>query len=80
MRVQVKKSTRTVNGNPHIKAALCEAAWAAARTRNTRLSTKFWKLASRRGKKKALVAIAHKMLVIVYHMLKNKTNYVEMVA
>lgn len=73
-----RKSTRTVRGNPHIKSALCEAAWAASRSRNTRLSAKYWSLAARRGKKKALVAIGHRMLTIIYHMLKNKEPYHEL--
>jgi len=72
-----RKSTRTVKGNPHIKSALCEAAWAASRSRNTRLSAKYWSLAAKRGKKKALVAIGHRMLTIIYHMLKNKEPYHE---
>ncbi len=72
-----RKSTRTVKGNPHIKSALCEAAWAASRSKNTRLSAKYWSLAARRGKKKALVAIGHRMLTIIYHMLKNKEPYHE---
>jgi transposase len=66
-----------VKGNPHIKTALCEAAWAAARMRNTTLSVKYWKLASRRGKKKALIALARKLLTIIYHMLKSKQPYIE---
>jgi hypothetical protein len=57
--------------------ALCEAAWAIARSRNTELSTKFWKIASRRGKKKACIAMARKILVISYHILKNKQPYHE---
>jgi transposase len=72
-----KKSTRTVQGNPHIKTALCEAAWAASRSRKTRLAVKFWKLSARRGKKKALIAIAHKMLVILYYMLQTRMPYME---
>jgi transposase len=75
-----RKSTRTGKGNPHLKAALCEAAWAVSRSRNTRLSQKYWSLASRRGKKKALVAIGHRMLTIVYHMLLNKEPYHELPA
>jgi transposase len=74
-----RKSTRTVKGNPHIKTALCEAAWAVSRSRNKRLSVKYWSLAARRGKKKALVAIGHRMLTIVYHMLQNKEPYHESV-
>lgn len=72
-----KKATRTPKGNPHIKSALCETAWAASRTRNTFLAAKYWKLASRRGKKKALVALAHKLLVIMHHLLSNKEAYIE---
>ncbi len=73
-----RKSTRTVRGNPHIKSALCEAAWAVSRSRNKRLGIKYWSLAARRGKKKALVAIGHRMLTIVYHMLQNKKPYHEL--
>jgi transposase len=57
--------------------SLSEAAWAIARSRNTELSTKFWKMASRRGKKKACIAMARRILVISYNMLKNKQDYME---
>lgn len=72
-----KKAARTPKGNPHIKSALCETAWAASRTRNTALAAKYWKLASRRGKKKALIALAHKLLIIMHHLLLNKEAYIE---
>lgn len=52
-------STKTVKGNPPIKSALCEAAWAVSRSRNHWLASKYWSIATRRGKKKALVAISH---------------------
>jgi transposase len=71
-------STKTVKGNPHIKSALCEAAWAVSRSRNRWLATKYWSIAARRGKKKALVAISHRMLRIIYSMLINKEPYKEM--
>ena len=71
-------STRAVKGNPHIKSALCEAAWAVSRCRNRWLATKYWSLAARRGKKKALVAIGHRMLRIIYSMLYNKEPFKEM--
>lgn len=44
-----RKSTRTVKGNPHIKSAMCEAAWAVSRSRNRWLANKYWSLPSRRG-------------------------------
>jgi transposase len=72
-----RKSTRTTKGNPHIKSALCEAAWALSRCRNQRLAAKFWSLAARRGKKKALVAIAHRMLTIIYCIISRKEPFRE---
>lgn len=73
-----RKSTKTVKGNPHIKVALCEAAWAVSRCRNRWLATKYWSIAARRGKKKALVATSHRMLRIIYSMLINKEPFKEM--
>jgi len=72
-----RKSTRTVKGNPHIKSAMCEAAWAVSRCRNRALASKYWAIAARRGKKKALVAISHRMLRVIYSMLYNKEPYKE---
>jgi transposase len=54
---------------------LVQAAWAASHTKNTYLSSKYRKLASRIGKKKALIAIAHIILVSIYHMIKKKEPY-----
>lgn len=53
------------------KAALTEAAWAASRTKGTYLSSKYKKLAARRGKKRAIVAIGHTILRLVYHILSD---------
>jgi len=72
-----KKSGKSVQGNPHIKSALCEVAWAISRSKNTGMSSTFWTLAARRGKKKALQAIAHKVLRIIYTLLINKQAYFE---
>lgn len=72
-----RKSTRTTKGNPHIKSAMCEAAWAVSRSRNRWLATKYWSTAARRGKKKALVATSHRMLRIIYSMLINKEPFKE---
>jgi transposase len=55
--------------------ALVEAAWAAARTKNTYLSTQFHRLTARRGKKRALIAVAHTILIIMYSMLRNGAEY-----
>ncbi len=68
-------SGKTTQGNAHLRALLGEAAWAAARTKGTYLSAFYHRLARRRGKKKALVALEHKLLVIIYHVLRTKKPY-----
>jgi transposase len=47
-------------------------------TKNTRLSARYWGWVKRLGKKKALVALGHTLLRIIYHILLNKTPYVEL--
>lgn len=73
-----RRSGRIPKGNQHAKTVLCEISWAAARTRNTYLAAKFWKLAAKKGKKKALLAIAHKTVVAAYHILKERKPYQEL--
>jgi transposase len=60
-----------------LKAVLCECAWAASMTRNTRLSARYWSWVKRLGKKKALVALGHTLIRIIYHLLLNKQSYIE---
>lgn len=69
-----RKSGRTRRGNPWVRRLLCEFAQAVARTR-CGLKAKFEALRARKGHKKAIVALAHKMLRIIYAMLSNKTHY-----
>jgi transposase len=66
-----------MHGNPYIKSVLCEVAWSITRMRNSYLSKWFWKVKQRRGAKKAIIALARKILVIIYNLLKNKTFYDE---
>lgn len=73
-----KKSTRTVNGNQHLRVTLVEASWAASRTKNTYLRSKYESLISHKGKKKALIAIGHKILVAAYFILRDNKPYVEL--
>lgn len=72
-----RKNTRTTKGNPYIKTAMCESAWALSKCKNRIIATKYWSTAARRGKKKALVAMSHRMLRIIYSMLINKEPYRE---
>jgi transposase len=66
---------RTTKGNRWLRRALVAAGWAASHTKNTYLSAQYRRLASRRGKKRALVAVAHSLLVIFHHMLKHGGSY-----
>lgn len=70
-----RKRSRTTKGNRWLRRALAEAAWAAAHSKNTYLGAQYRRLAARRGKKRALIAVAHSLLVIIYHMLKHGTDY-----
>ena len=72
-----KKSTRITFGNPYIKGVICECAWAAVRVRTSYLSKYYWKLKQRRGTKKAIIALARKILVIIYNLIKNSDAYNE---
>jgi transposase len=72
-----EKRVRTLPGNAMLKATLCECAWAAAMSRNTRLSACYWRMVKRMGKKKALIALAHTMLRIIYAMLRDNKPYEE---
>jgi transposase len=69
-----RHSARTGHGNAELRQALTEAAWAASHTR-TYLGAQFHRLAARRGKKRAIVAVAHSILVIAYHLLRDGTTY-----
>ncbi|HKK67312.1 MAG TPA: hypothetical protein VJ946_03840 [Bacteroidales bacterium] len=74
----VKKSGRTSHGNKQVKAVITEAAWAATRTKDTFYSARYHRLAARRGKKRALVAVGHSMLKSVYHVLSQEKEYREL--
>lgn len=73
-----KKAARTRDGNKYLRSALIESAASAIRMKNSYLSAKYSRLKRRRGTKKARVAIAHQILVIVYHLLTRKENYKEL--
>jgi len=70
-----RKTGKTTKGSPYLRAALVQAAWAASHTKQTYLSAQYHRLARRMAKKKALVAVGHSILVIVYHLLKKRASY-----
>jgi hypothetical protein len=57
---------------------LCQAAWAASHTRNTYFSAQYRRLAARRGKKRAIIAVVHSRLRVVYCVLKQNCSYREL--
>jgi transposase len=73
-----RKSGKTPKGNRWLRGALGEAAWAASHKKNTYLAAQFRRLAARRGKKRAIVALSHTLLVAIYHMLRRHTAYTEL--
>ena len=70
-----RRRSRTRKGNRWLRRALAEAAWAASHVKDSYLSAQFRRLAARRGKKRALLAVGHSLLVIIYHMLKYNVEY-----
>ena len=70
-----RKSGRTTKGNPHLRRTLVQAAHSAARTRNTYFAAQYKRLAARRGSKRAAVAVGHSILITIYHVIKDGTQY-----
>jgi transposase len=70
-----QQSGKTRSGNKWLKAALVEAAQAVSRTRGTYLAAQYRRLAARRGKQKATIAVGHSLLVIAYHLLAHGHEY-----
>jgi transposase len=71
-------SGRTAKGNRWLKAALCQSAWAAARTKQSYFGAQFHRLAGRRGKKRAVIAVAHAQLKVIYHLLASDQSYTDL--
>ena len=70
-------SGRIRKGNPHLKEMLVEAASAAAKTKGSQFQRLYQRLAGRRGRKRALVAVAHRLLRVVYRLLSTGEAYQE---
>jgi len=67
--------SRTRKGNRWLRRALAEAAWGASHKKDSYLAAQYRRLAARRGKKRALLAVGHSILVIIYHMLRRDVAY-----
>jgi transposase len=73
-----RMSGRTRHGNTWLRTILVETGWAASRTRETYLAALYRRLVGRRGKKRALIAVGHAQLVMVYMILSRRVPYAEL--
>jgi transposase len=73
-----RQSGQPTKGNKSVRTVLVEAAWAATRAKGTFLQAKYQRLGKRMPKQKALGAIAHRLLVISYHLLSRRVPYAEL--
>jgi transposase len=73
-----RQSGKTTKGSRYLRAALVQAAWAASHQQRTSLAAPYRRLVKRLGKKKALVAVGHAILVMAYHVLKHQAHYREL--
>jgi len=72
-----RRSGKTTKGSPWLRSLLVQAAWSASHTKDTVFSVCYRRWVPRLGKKKALIAVAHKILMVVWHLLKEGTSYRE---
>jgi transposase len=74
-----KRTRRRITpGNRWLKKTLVQAAWAASHTKNSYLASQYRRIAAHRGRKRALIAVGHSILVIYYHMLKTGSTYADL--
>ena len=73
-----RMSGKTNKGSPWLRKLLVQAAHAAAHTKDSYLSAQYGRLAARRGKKKATIAVGHSLLVIIFHVLREQKPYQEL--
>jgi transposase len=72
------KSGRTTHGNKNLRGFLTEGGWAASKTKNTYFSSKYKSLVGRRGKKRAIIALGHKILIASYFIIRDKVEFKEL--
>lgn len=71
-------STACKKGNKYLSRAMAEAAWGAIRKKDCYLQSLFYRMRAKRGACKALVAVAHRVLVIAYQVMRDKVAYREL--
>jgi transposase len=73
-----RMSGRTRKGNRYLRRILCQSAWAASHTKDTHLAELFRRIRGRRGEQKAIMAVAHQMLTIIFHIVRDGSVYMEL--
>jgi hypothetical protein len=73
-----RMSGRTRKANRYVRRGMCQAAWAASHTKNTYLSSFYRRMQMRKGPQKAIMALAHHLITIVYNVLSRGEEYVEL--
>jgi transposase len=73
-----RMSGRTRKANRYVRRALCQAAWAASHTRNTFISAFYRRIQVRKGAPKAVMAVAHHLITVIYNMLLRGEDYIEL--
>jgi transposase len=73
-----KRSGKTTKGSRWLRQALVQAAWAASHKKKSYFYVHARNLMRRRGRKRGLVAVAHSLLLVIYHILKRDTEYCDL--
>ena len=73
-----KKSSRIRKGNMHLKSTIVECAHSAIRHKESYFYAKYCKISVRRGGKRAIVTVAHSMLLAIYHILNDKSHFIDL--
>jgi transposase len=73
----IKKSGKIRKGDRYLKATLTEVTWAASRTKKSAFSAIYNNIAKRRGKKRALIAVGHQILIAIYRVLKTGEPFID---
>ena len=66
-----RKSGKTRKGNRYLRRALCQSAWCVTQAKDSHLSALYRRVRSRRGEQKAIMAVAHQMLIIIFHIIRD---------
>lgn len=70
-----RKSGKTTKGSKWLRSTLAQSAWAASKKKNSYFRAQYGRLVGRRGKKRAVIAVAHSLLTVIYYVLRDHVDY-----